>query len=113
MPVKQPKLYYKAVLKSDESDQVTSLIAYQVTSDRPLQAVMWSARRKEWIYAPAVAAQLLFDDMKIDQTRQVDRATAEQVASETLRTTLPSESSLRELYEDGAEKRWRFGPPLE
>ena len=106
-----PKLHYKAVLRSDESSQVTSLIAYRVTPDRPLQAVMWSARRKEWIYAPAVAALLLFDDMKIDQTRTVDRAMAEQLASEALRTTLPSESTLREMCEEGAQKGWRFGPP--
>ncbi len=109
----QPKLHYKAVLKSDESGQVTSLIAYQVTVDRPLQAVMWSANRKEWIYAPAVAAQILFDDMKADQTRAVDRVTAERLASEALSTVLPSEATLREMYEEGTRNGWRFGPPLE
>ena len=107
MPMEQPRLHYKAVLRSDESSQVTSLIAYRVTPDRPLPAVMWSARRKEWIYAPAVAAQLLFDHMRIDQTRTVDRATAEQLTSEALRTTLPSEPTLREMCEEGERK----GPP--
>jgi hypothetical protein len=112
-PMKQQKLYYKALLRSDDSEEVTSLIAYRVTLDRPLQAVLWSIRRREWIYAPAVAAQFLFDDMRIDQTRQVSRTTAEQLASDVLQTTLPSEETLQEMNEEGARKGWRFGPPLE
>lgn len=111
--MEQLPLRYKAVLKSDDSGEVTSLIAYEVLPDRPLHAVMWSARRKEWIYAPAVAAQILFDDMRSDQTRAVDRGTAEQLASETLQTTLPSEIRLRQMNEEGSLKGWRFGPPLE
>lgn len=111
-PVDQPKLHYKAVLESDESDRVTSLIAYQVASDQPLRAVMWSARRQEWIYAPAIAAGILFDDMRIDQTRTVDRGTAETLASDGLGTTLPDERTLREMYREGADRGLRFGPPL-
>ena len=112
-PVDQPKLHYKAVLESDESDRVTSLIAYQVASDQPLRAVMWSARRQQWIYAPAIAAAFLFDDMRIDQTRTVDRSTAETLASDALRTSLPDETTLREMYQEGVANGWRFGPPLE
>jgi hypothetical protein len=104
---------YKAVLKSDESSQVTTLIAYRATLDMPMQAVMWSVPEQTWIYAPAIASAFLFDDKYLDRTRNVDRATAKQIAAEMLGTELPSETTLQELIDEGRRMGWEFGPPRE
>jgi hypothetical protein len=104
---------YKAVIKSDKSNQVTSLIAYQVPLDKPMQAVMWSVPEQTWIYAPAIASAFLFDDQYLDRARNVDRTTAEQIAAETLGTELPSETALQELIDEGRRMGWELGPPRE
>ena len=38
---------YNALLKSDQSGRVSSILASQSPADLPLRAVMWSGRRKE------------------------------------------------------------------
>ena len=69
------------------------------------------AQRQEWIYAPAPAARMLFDDRNFDRTRDLDRADAERAASTVLRTSLPSEDVLATMCDEGAAAGWRFGPP--
>jgi hypothetical protein len=104
---------YQAVLKSDRSGRVSSLIAYQAPAQGPLQAVMWHAGRKEWIYAPAIAAGLLFDDTYTDQTMPVDRTTAEALANEHLPSRLPTVETLQEMINEGTRMGWDYGPPRE
>ena len=106
-----PTFAYQAFLESKGSPKVTSLIAYQAPAQGPLQAVMWHAGRKEWIYAPAIAAGLLFDDTYTDETVSVDRTTAEAMAAEYLPSSLPSIETLRELCTEGARMGWDYGPP--
>ena len=103
---------YQAFLESKGSTKVTSLIAYQAPAQGPLQAVLWHAGRKKWIYAPAIAAGLLFDQEYTDETVQVDRLTAERMASEFLPSSLPSVTTLREMITEGARMGWDYGPPL-
>jgi hypothetical protein len=105
------KFGYQAVLKSDMSGAVTSLIAYQVILDNPFQAVIWSVPRKAWIYAPGLAVPMLYDDKYQDRRKQIDRTTAEQIARETLQTELPSEETLQLMVEEGERMGWTYGPP--
>jgi hypothetical protein len=104
---------YQAILKSDMSGTVTSLIAYEVQNYRALRAVMWSVPRKAWIYAPAMAATFLFDPDYQERLRPLDRAEAEHVARETLRSVLPTEQTLLEMLDEGQKMGWDFGPPRE
>jgi hypothetical protein len=57
--------------------------------------------------------RLLFDDMEQERTRNVDRATAEQIARDSLQTELPSEPALQEMIDEGKRMGWEFGPPRE
>jgi len=102
---------YQAVLKSDQSGAITSLIAYQVEVNKPFQAVIWSAPRKAWIYAPALAVPMLYDDKYQDRTQVIDRETGERIAREALGTQLPSEATLQKMCEEGEQMGWQFGPP--
>src|SRR4051812_7222570 len=96
---------YQAVLES-ESDTVTSLIAYEVEMRGPLQAVLWSVPREAWIYNPDVAATFLFDPSYQERIRPLDRAEAERIAREALRTELPTEQTLLEMFEEGERRGW-------
>lgn len=107
------EFHYQAVLKSDQSGTITSLIAYQVGLDEPFQAVIWSAPRRAWIYAPALAVPMLYDDKYQDRTQVIDRATAEGIARENLGTELPTEARLMRMCEEGEQMGWEFGPPRE
>ena len=106
-----PDFDYRAVLKSDMSGEITSLIAHQVSSNSPLRAVIWSVPRKAWISAPAPAARFLYDEQYFDRTRKVDRPTAEQIARDLLHTELPSEQTLRAMIDEGDRMGWDYGPP--
>lgn len=107
-----PTFAYQAFLESKDSSRVTSLIAYRAPARGPSEAVMWHAGRKEWIYAPAIAAGLLFDDTYSDETISVDRMTAEAMATQYLRSSLPSIETLREMIAEGSRMGWDYGPPL-
>jgi hypothetical protein len=107
------EFHYNVVLNSDESGQVTSLIAYQISTERPLRAVLWSVRRKQWIYAPEIAADVLFATHAMDRTHVIDQETAEQLAREVLQTELPDEAVLQEMCDEGERMGWRLGPPRE
>jgi hypothetical protein len=102
---------YQAVLTSDLSGAISSLIAYQVILDNPFQAVIWSVPRMAWIYAPGLAVAMLYDDKYQDRRKQVDRTTAEQIAREMLHTELPSEEVLQAMVEEGERMGWNYGPP--
>ena len=102
---------YNELLKSDGSGEVSSLLAFQSPTEQPLRAVMWSGRRKAWIYAPAIVAMYLFDDEYLERTRKVDRPRAELVAHEILKTQLPTEETLRQMCEEGERMGWSVGPP--
>jgi hypothetical protein len=108
-----PTFAYQAFLESKGSTKVTSLIAYQAPAQGPLQAVMWHAGRKEWIYAPAIAAGLLFDDTYLDETMPIDRTTAEALAKEHLPSRLPTVETLQEMINEGSRMGWDYGPPRE
>ena len=102
---------YKVILKSDDRSTITSLVAYQAPWDQKLRAVIWSARRREWIYAPGIAAPILYDDQEQDRGRAVDRQTAERISRDVLDTELPTEQELTEMSEQGEAMGWNYGPP--
>ena len=104
-------LSYRAILKSDRSGAVTSVIAYEVQSTAPLRAVMWSAPRKAWIYAPQQAGTFLRDPNYRERIRRINRAEAEQIAQESLLSPLPTEQTLLEMLDEGQAMGWDFGPP--
>jgi hypothetical protein len=74
---------------------------------------MWHATRKRWMYAPGIAAGLLFDDSYSNESTTVDRTTAEAMARQYLHSELPSEQTLREMCEEGDRMGWDLGPPEE
>jgi hypothetical protein len=102
---------YHVVQKSKTTPDPSSVIAALVQAGQPLRAVMWSVPRKTWIYAPAIAAGLLYDDQYQREVHPIDRATAEQIARDHLQTELPSEETLREMCEEGARLGQDWGPP--
>ncbi len=103
---------YQALLKSDDPGTVTSVIAYRAPATAPLEAVMWSQRRKAWIYGPGLVVRYLYDDQHQDRIRVIDRAQAESLAREVLGTELPTVSQLEEMVTEGQEMGWNFGPPM-
>lgn len=105
-----PSFGYELVM-TDDHETTTSIIAHQERPHEGLRAVLWSSPHKRWIYAPAIAADILDDDGDPLPTRTVDRATAERVAEEALKTKLPSEDDLITLSIEGERMGWRFGPP--
>jgi hypothetical protein len=102
---------YQAILRSDLSGTITSLVAYQVLLDNPFQAVIWSVPRRAWISAPGLAVPILYDDKYQERREQVSRPAAEQIAVERLHTELPIEETLRAMCEEGERMGWTFGPP--
>jgi hypothetical protein len=102
---------YRAVLDPEMSHQVSSLIAYQELNDNPLRAVIWNLRREAWTYSPEPAARFLYDDRYFDETKEVDRPTAERLAREVLHTELPSEETLQAMCDEGQRMGWTYGPP--
>ena len=102
---------YKTVVTTDDSGRVGSLIAYRLADDRSLQAVMWAADRKTWIYAPGIAVQFIYDPELMQRAKEVDRQQAESTAHETLLTDLPTEPKLAAMCDEGARMGWEFGPP--
>ncbi len=107
----QRSFAYKAVLEDDDRSSITSLIAYQSPLDRGLRAVIWSVGRGEWIYAPKIAASILYDDLEQDRGAQVDREAAERISRDLLHTELPSEDTLSAMSDEGELNGWGFGPP--
>ena len=101
---------YVVVLSDDETTAV-SLIAYKEQPTDKLRAVIWNVRRRRWIYAPAIAAQILYDDLDATSSRSVDCVAAERAAKEYLSTALPSEQELIALCVEGEQRGWRYGPP--
>ena len=101
---------YKVILRSDDRSTITSLVAYQPGAEA-LRAVLWSARRRQWIYAPNIAAPILYDDQEQDRGRAVDRQTAERISRDVLDTELPTEQELTEMSEQGEAMGWNYGPP--
>ena len=106
-----PEFGYRTILKSDESGTITSMVAHHIDVAHPLQAVMWSAPRKAWIYAPGLAVRFIYDDQFQDRIQVIDRPTAEQIAREVLRADLPTEANLMRMCEEGEQLGWQFGPP--
>ncbi|MEV4345336.1 hypothetical protein AB0J83_12740 [Actinoplanes sp. NPDC049596] len=102
---------YKVILRSDDRSTITSMMAYQAPHDRKLRAVIWSARRQQWMYAPNIAAPILYDDQEQDRGRSVDRQTAERIARDVLDTELPNEETLAEMSDEGEANGWAYGPP--
>jgi hypothetical protein len=110
--VTHPSFDYELVMMDDRAT-VTSIIAYQERARENLRAVLWSAPRQEWIYAPAIAADIFNDEEDPIPTRSVDRATAERLAEDVLKTRLPSEDALVAISLEGERMGWRFGPPTQ
>jgi hypothetical protein len=102
---------YHVVQKSRKDPEPSSVIASWIRADKPLWAVMWSVPRAAWIYAPGIAAGLMYDDQYQEEVHPVDRATAERIAQEALGSELPSEEQLIQLMEEGASSGQTWGPP--
>jgi hypothetical protein len=105
------KFYYKAVLKSEDSERVTTILAYQRGDSGRLRGVKWSAVRRRWEYAPAIVSPYLFDPEYQELAEQIDRTTAERLAREVLQSELPDEAALTAMFDEGEENGWDFGPP--
>ncbi|GAB2580524.1 hypothetical protein Aab01nite_57100 [Paractinoplanes abujensis] len=103
------KFGYDVLLTDDGTP--TNIIASQETPGSPFRAVLWSVPDRRWIYAPAIAADILYDDDDARRTEAIDRTTAERIAAENLRSELPSEETLLVLFAEGERMGWRFGPP--
>lgn len=104
-----PEFAYDVVMAEDGT--ATSIIAYQERVGEPFRAVLWSVPRQQWIFAPAIAADVLYDDDDPRRTEAVDRTAAERIAVDTLHRQLPSEPNLIALCEEGERMGWRYGPP--
>ena len=104
---------YLAILTSEGSPEVTTVVAYSAPAHGPLQAVLWHVARQQWIYAPAIAAGLLFDDPEDGTSMKVDRVAAEQLAHDHLRTELPMPAALRLMCAEGDRRGWSYGPPVD
>jgi hypothetical protein len=102
---------YKTVITSDGSNRLGSLIAYRLAEDLSLQAVMWAADRKIWMFAPAIAVQFIYDPEYMTFATEVDRATAERTARDELTAELPSEAELARMCAEGERMGWEMGPP--
>ena len=101
---------YKTLTKSEDTDEVGSVMAYRFSEKRILQAVLWHARRKMWMFAPAIGIGFLNDFEYMDRTQEVDRPAAERVAR-NLGIELPSEETLAAMCEEGERMGWQLGPP--
>jgi hypothetical protein len=106
----EPVFSYQAFLKAEDSPEVTTVVAYSAPAHGPLQAVLWHVARQQWIYAPAIAAGLLFDDPEDGSSMKVNRVTAEQIARDHLRTQLPTPAALRSMCAEGDRMGWLYGP---
>lgn len=107
----QTAFRYSALTAVDEPARVTSVLAYRTIDRRLLRAVMWSDRPEEWIYAPRIVANYLYDLDHQGRTRSTDRTTAEILAWDVLRTELPSEATRLAMCEEGRRMNWPLGPP--
>jgi hypothetical protein len=105
-----PRIYYKAVLHSDGSGRVTTVLAYQPLKDGRLRAVKWSVPRQAWEYAPAIVSPYLYDPEYQEYAEPIDRPTAERLSHE-LQSELPDEQVLTEMFDEGQRMGWNFGPP--
>jgi hypothetical protein len=103
---------YQALLKNKDRSEVSSLIAYQAPARSALRAVMWSVPDRRWVYAPATAVDVMFDDSYRDQIQVIDRTAAQRIAVEHLHTELPDELSLQEMCDEGAKLNQPWGPPM-
>jgi hypothetical protein len=103
---------YKTLTKSEDTDEVGSIMAYRFSEKRTLQAVIWDAHRKRWAYAPAIGTIYINDYMWWDRTAEVDRATAERIARQ-IGIELPNEETLDEMCAEGVRMGWEMGPPEE
>ena len=106
----EDSFFYDLVL-SDDRSSITNVIAYQERPGHGLRGVIWTTDRREWIYAPAIIADILYDDSDTVQTSAADRTTAEEAATVALQTELPPETKLLSLCEEGERMGWRYGPP--
>jgi hypothetical protein len=109
----EPRFYYKAVLRSDGSGQVTTVLAYDELDDGRLRAVKWNAPEQAWGYAPAIVSAYLYDPEYQEKAQSIDRPTAERISRESLGSDLPSEEALAEMCDEGQRMGWEFGPPLQ
>jgi hypothetical protein len=109
----EPRFYYKAVLKSDGSGRVTTVLAYQAGNDGRLRAVKWSAPEKIWAYAPAIVSAYLYDPKYQERAQSVDRPTAERISRESLSSELPGEEDLEQMCDEGQRMGREFGPPVD
>src|SRR5690242_6803940 len=101
---------YHLVTAVGHDPLAVGLIAAWIETGRPLEAVLWSASGWKWIYAPAVAAQRLYDHQHQDTVSPVDRKTAEEVATTALSTELPDEQTLLQMCRDGEMTGLIWGP---
>lgn len=109
--VDETEFDYRAILKSDESGQIVSIVAQLIEVSRPLQAVLWSVPRRAWIYGPGLAVRFLYDDQYWDRVRMIDRPEAEKIARAVLQTELPSVERLLQMCQEGEQMGWTYGPP--
>jgi hypothetical protein len=101
---------YHVVSAAENDPEPVSVIAAWIEADQPLQAILWSYPDRTWIYAPAVAAQRLYDDQYQETVRPVDRKTAEEIASTALGSELPDEQTLTQMCQEGKTTGLIWGP---
>ena len=66
----------------------------------PVHAVIWDRPTQSWGFRPDVAATFLYSTPDLEQTRLVDRATAESVTHHFTTVPLPSEAELTRICQE-------------
>lgn len=105
-----PSYSYQAMLTEPGSDEVTSLIAYRDTS-KGFEAIIWHATKQKWVWAPGTVISLLCDDEYANESKPVDRETAERLANRYLPEPLPPPERIQEMVEEGQRSDQNPLPP--
>ncbi len=104
---------YRALHEENKPSAVSTVVALSESPYAPMRAVLWHVSRQQWIYAPSLVSGLLYDFGSGTGSTSIDRATAEQIARNSLRTELPTEDALEALCIEGVRMNWEWGPPRE
>lgn len=68
----------------------------------PVRAVIWDRPTQSWNFRPDVAAAFLYSTPDLEQTRLVDRVTAESATHHFTAVPLPSEAELTRICREAS-----------
>jgi hypothetical protein len=91
------RVLYRAMYRETGWEQTPAGLVVEESGSGPQRAVSWDHLRKTWRFNPEAAARNLYDPQNRRNWDPVDRATAERIAREVLKTELPSEETLHQM----------------